>query len=245
MGKINVQLPKSWNELTDGQLVSMAGLFATTKPGVHLDAGIFRILMGKRQVDAIRIMEEVPLSQLKPFYSFIYFENNRTAFIKRWKVNRKWYYAPGDRINNLDAEEYAVAEDLHYQWRNKKERIYLELMAAVLYVPQKGLRPVFEKELLQEKAKAFAGEPIEKLLAMEMAFFGCMAHLWSVFPKVFPKSAPTTAMAQRKHGFGKVILGMAGGKFGTHEQTKRTKIYTFLEEFTENLKQIEHAKRNS
>lgn len=217
-------------------------LFHTQRPGPLFDARVFQILMGDRKRTAAIVLKEVPISELKTHYAYIYKENNRTKFAREWKVSGTTYYGPGDRINNLTAEEYAICEDLQFRYRNARERVFLELMAAVLYVPVPGKRPVFEKDLLEENARLFAEVPIEKLLAMEMAFFGSKNHLVAKFPTAYPKTEPQTRKAQKKYGFGKVILNMSGGKFGTHNETRRTNIYTFLEEFEENLKQAEHAK---
>lgn len=245
MKTIKIKLPKSWNELTNDQLEQMALLFSSGMKGKIFDVNVFKILMGGNSNTVGLVLADVPLSELKMHYDFIYDKNDRTVFIKQLKIAGKEYYSPADRFNNISIEEYSLAEDLHFQWREKRDRTYLEYMAAVLYVPAYGKRPIFEKELLEDMAKPFKDVKIEKLLAMEMAFAGCKNNLVKRFPKVYPPAKNTNAAKKENYGFSKVILQMAGGKFGSHNETKQTNVFTFHEDFQETLKQIENAKRKS
>ncbi|WP_417365572.1 hypothetical protein [Flavobacterium beibuense] len=244
MKKIKINIPASWNELKDQQLEQIALIFNTLQPGVLFDVAILRILINN-EGKLNTLLQEVPLSVLRGYYSSLYTDANRTAFVKQWKINGNVYHSPGDRINNLTIDEFAIVEDLQMKWLKEKDRTYLEYMAAVLYVPKFGKRPDFDKLLLEEKAKEFKEVPIEKLLAMEIAFRGCKFHMEKRFPLVYPKRVGKKKSKADNYGFSKVILQMSGLKFGTHEETKRTNVYTFHEEFQENLKQAENAKRNS
>ena len=55
------------------------------------------------------------------------------------------------------------------------------------------------------------------------------------FPSVFPKPK-IRGKIPKNSGFGKLVLHLSGGKFGTHNETKSTNVYTFLSEFEEQLK---------
>lgn len=242
MKVIKVILPKTWNELTDKQLERMGLLFYSGLTGKLFDIKVFFILMDvsrwqfMKYGKVLEVLANVPLSELKNHYSFIYKENNRTVFPKVIKTKKGNLYSPMDRITNLSSEEFAAAEDLHRLWHKEKHRRALEYLAAVLYSTSPNKRPHFEKSLLDENAKLFSKMPIGKLLAMEIAYFGCKNYIADRFPKAFPKTGKQ-ATSNKRYGFGKVILQMSkGGSFGNHEKTRRTNIYTFLEEFEENLK---------
>lgn len=239
MKKLNIKIPESWNELTDRQLCLMSKLFYITASGQKaielFDVDVWLILMDGHKRDAYIVLQDVPISELKKHFEFIYKEYNRTVFIKEVKAGVLTYHAPMDRLTNLSAEEFAAAEDLHKLWGEKKDREVLEYLAAVLYTDKPVIRPKFEKLLLEQKAKLFSEVPLEFLLAMEMTYTGCKSALVKRFPKAFPKGNPGTNQ-KKGPGFGEVILNMAGGKFGTHKETAGTNIYTFLAEFENNLK---------
>lgn len=247
--KIKINLPKSWNELSTFQLERMALLFHTGSPGAKFDVNIFLILANCRWYTFLRnyrvmlILKNVPVSELRKFYAFIYKENNRTNFapsilpikerLKFWKHLRP----PGQQLLNITAEEFAALEDFHKLWlQHKKEadRNVLEYMAAVLY---QARNRQYDKLELPELAKRFNQVPFSKLLAMELVYFGSKNAIVKRFKDAFKKGGKTKA-GGKQYGFGKVILNAAGGKFGTHKETRQTNIYIFLEEFEENLKQV-------
>lgn len=245
---VRIKLPKSWNDLSTKQLEKIAFLFFSTKPSFAFDLKIFIILANVRwwqvfkEIKISYILSQVPVSELKKLYSFIYKENNRTIF-PRLKILNKKLYAPMDRIINLSAEEFAVADDLHIKYRTTKNLEYLKYLCAVLYalsVP----RPVFDKISLSSMVKQFDKITVPQMLAIEIAYFGSKIYIEKRYPKVFPKQKQSFSKASKNYGFGKVVLQMAGQKFGSHEETKKTNIYTFLEQFEEDLKQIADVKRN-
>lgn len=238
--KIKMKLPESWNDLTQLQMQRMAKLFYSGASSILFDFQVFMILNNCRWFQIGKwlklriILSQVPLSDMKKHYRFIYSENNRTVFPLWVEVKGKTFFAPLDRITNLTAEEFAVADDLHIKWRETKDVEFLYYLMATLYSETKQPREKFDKNNLPEKVKHFKKIPIEVMLSAEIAYFGCKNHIVKKFPEAFPAKGKKS---KKKYGFGKVILEMAGGKFGNHNETKTTNIYTFLEEFNENLKQ--------
>ncbi|MBQ0907491.1 hypothetical protein KBJ98_02115 [Flavobacterium sp. F-328] len=233
--KINIVIPASWNELSDSQFKELAKLSYSGKTGNYFDLQCFKILLNIRWYQFSRrmhvkfVLSQISIKTLKKTFDFVYKANDRTIFPKI----SNGYFPPLDKITNLTAEEFSVADDLHIKWRTTQDKEYLIYLAAVLYSKKKQPREPFDKNNLPDKIKHFKKLPIAVLLCIELAYFGCKNHLVKRFPKAFPKG--TKKVSNSKYGFGKVILQMAGGKFGNHEQTKSTNIYTFLEEFTENL----------
>lgn len=242
--KIKINIPKSWNELTDSQFEKLARLFYSGKKGILFDLLCFKILVDIRwfqlskMVKITYVLSQIPMSELKNYFEFIYKSNDRTIFPA--KING--YFAPLDKITNITAEEFSVADDLHIKWRETQNKDFLIYLAATLYSISKQPRELFDKNNLPDKIKHFQKVPIHTLICVELAYFGCKNHLVKRFPKAFPATISSSATKQsKKYGFGKVILQMAGGKFGNHEETKKTNVYTFLEEFNENLKNAKNA----
>lgn len=246
MKPIKIILPKSWNELSIQQLERIALLFHTTSPGLNFDLKILFILLDVKwwhylEKAKIRIvLWNVPISEIRNNYSFIYTKIDRTHFAPflkiplTYKSNPKCFFAPQDRIANLTSREFAVADDLHIKWRETKNIEYLQYLASVLYTPSK-IRPVFDKNQLHTKAEIFKNIPLKKLLAMELTYFGCKKNIEKRFPKVFPKPIVGAEQPKKKYGFGKIILSMAKGDLSKVETIEKVNIYTFLEQFEEDL----------
>lgn len=239
--KIRIEIPKSWNELSDSQSLKLAKLLYSGTTGKIFDLKCFKILLNIRWLqfrksnNVTYVLSQIPMRELKKHFDFIYKQMNRTIFPA--KING--YFAPLNKITNLTAEEFSVADDLHIKWRETHNKECLIYLTAVLYSKTKQPREAFDKNNLPEKIKHFKNVPLPVLLCVELAYFGCKNNLVKRFSKAFPKSEKK--VSNSKYGFGKVILQMAGGKFGNHEQTKATNIFTFLEEFNENLKNAKNA----
>lgn len=242
--KLKINIPKSWNNLSDGQFKQLARLVYSDNTGLYFDLKCFKILTNVswwqfyKRIKMRFLFSQIPMSELKKHFDFIYKANDRTVFPEIIKG----FFAPLDRMTNLTAEEFAVADDLHIKWRETKNKESLVYLAAVLYSKTKQPRELFDKNNLPEKIKHFSKLPLDVLLCIELAYFGSKNNLVKRFPQAFPVHTKKTKN-NRKHGFGKVILHMAGGKFGNHEQTKATNVFTFLEEFNDNLK-LAHEKNS-
>lgn len=246
MKPINLSVPASWDELSETQLQRIAILFNTAKPSAEFDLKVFYILLNIKwwqfvQKARIRMALRVfPMSDIRNSFTFIYEKNDRTIFPPFLKIGKlktgtgKLFFAPQNRIANLTADEFSVADDLHIKWRETKNIEYLQYLAAVLYTRTKT-RPDFDKNQLHDNALLFKKIPVKQLLAMEIAYFGCKNNLVKRFPKVFPKPVPGAAPPKKKYGFGKVILSMAKGDLSKVEKIKKVNIYTFLEQFEEDL----------
>jgi hypothetical protein len=241
--KIKITLPKSWNELTAKQLQRVASLFNTMQPGAKFDLQILFILLDIKWWQFIEkskikiVLWNVPMSEIRKNYNFIYKENNRTAFAPFLKIKgfrSALFFPPQDRIANLTADEFAVADDLHIKWRETKDVEYLRYLAAILYTRTKT-RPLFDKNELHDKAQVFKKAKLSELLAMEIAYFGCKNTITKRFPRVFPKPQPGAEKPKKNFGFGKVILSMTKGDLSKLETIKKVNIFAFLEQFEEDL----------
>jgi hypothetical protein len=234
---ISILLPKKWDDLTSSQLVNLCGLISKEIGQKKFDIGVFKILMDfkwwhfSKRSAYFEVLRNVPVSELKRHFNFIYGNNTRTIFPEITIPGMK-VFPPLDRISNLSANEFSVADDFHIKYRETKNVEYLYYLAATLYVNVKQPRPEFDKNNLEESVSKFRTLEIAELLAIELAFAGCKENIAARYKKAFPTGGKKSA---KKFGFGKVILEMAGKKFGTHKETGQTNIYTFLTEFEENL----------
>ncbi|MRX40571.1 hypothetical protein GJU43_14880 [Flavobacterium sp. LC2016-23] len=240
MKKIKLYIPTTWDEMTERQFEKIAFLFNTSETSIKFYIKLFFLLNNvkwwqfAKKAKVRIVLRNIPLSDLHKAYEYIFKENNRTVFPKALKAGKTIYFPPQNKIANLTADEFAVIDDLHIKWRETKDLEFLRYMLAVLYTPDKA-RSVFDKNDLHEKAIPFKKVSLQKLFAVEQAYFGCKNALVKRFPKAFPKPKPGAAKPKKKYGFSKVILTMAKGDLSKLDLIKKVNVYTFLEQFEEDL----------
>jgi hypothetical protein len=241
--KIKLILPACWNELTEKQFQKIVMLISTTEPSLKQHLKVFKILCNykwwqfKKHSKIRVILSQVPMSELFNSFDYIYKENNRTVFIPEIKVGSKTYFAPMDRIINLSATEFAVADDLHIGYRKTKDVEYLQNLFHTIYT-EAPERPLFNKlnlpKLINKKV------PLSILLATELTYFGCKNHIAKRYHKAFPVgSGPSSG---NKNGFGKVIQQMAKGDLSKLPIIENINIYKFLDQFQDDIEMIQQAK---
>lgn len=240
MKKINIKIPKSWDEMKAKQFENIALLFNTSETNIKFYIQLFFLLTNvkwwqfRKKAKLRIVLRNCPLSDLHKSYDYIFKENNRTVFPENIKIGKTNYFPPQNRIANLTADEFAIVDDLHIKFHETKNIEFLQYMAAVLYSSSKT-RGLFDKNDLHDLAKPFEKLSRAKLFTIELAYFGCKNNLVKRFPKAFPKQKPGTAKPKKKYGFSKVILSMAKGDLSKLDLIKKVNIYTFLEQFEEDL----------
>lgn len=245
---INLKIPESWNDLNTRQLKKIAQLSHSNVSGVLFDYKVFLTLLDVRwwqflkNLKALKTVKSATFSHIKEHYSWLQSSLGLTTFIPTIKTKKKVLHAPSDRINNLTVDEFAHADDLYLRWYNAKDFEYLQYLAAVLYreLDKNGKRVPFDKTELDDRAKKLSKIDKQTLLAISLSYQGSSSYIYTQFPTVFPKPKGKTK-TPKNSGFGKLILYLSGGKFGTHNETKSTNVYTFLSEFEEQLKKKTYA----
>lgn len=236
--KINLNIPQSWNELNQKQFERIALLFSTAEPSLIRDIKLLKILVDakwwqlKKKANLRLFLFQVPYSEWKSFIDFLLKENNRTNFIPLIKVGKKTYFAPADRIQNLDAEEFSVADDLHIRFRETQNPEYLQYLFHVLYSETEERKP-FDKNKLEKQINKKV--PMETLVITEMTYFGCKNYIATKFKKAFPKSNKKETGPRK--GFGKVIQAMAKGDLSKLPTIERTNIYKFMQQFQDDIEE--------
>ena len=241
--KINLNIPQSWNELNQKQFERIALLFSTAEPSLIRDIKLLKILVDakwwqlKKKANLRLFLFQVPYSEWKHFIDFLLKENNRTNFIPVIKVGKKTYFAPADRIQNLDAEEFSVADDLHIRFRETQNPEYLQYLFHVLYSETEERKP-FDKNKLEKQINKKV--PMATLVITEMTYFGCKNYIANKFKKAFPK--PTKKEKGTRKGFGKVIQAMAKGDLSKLPIIERTNIYKFMQQFQDDIEEYNKQK---
>ena len=176
------------------------------------------------------------LADIKKGYAYIYKKTNRKTFIPETKIKGVTYYGPQSFLFNISIEAFSVVDDFNYQFLKaktvEKQLELLQYMAAVLYTPHQN-RQAFNIEALEQLRTPFLKADAAFLYAMVLSYQGCRYLLEKRYKKVF--GGVQRKDVKKKYGFAKVVLQMAGQKFGTHQETKQTRVHTFLEQLNEDL----------
>lgn len=244
MKAINLTIPQDWEALTDRQLSRIAPLFYKEMSPQAFDVTVLMELMSlrwyhfKRYISLRWALRAIPISDLKKRYLWLYKVSGRLTFLPRYHK----LVGPASFLLDLTIAEFAIVDDLYMRFQKSKDiPTRVELMhhiAAILYVAPGTNRANFKKEQLADRVTAFAKAPPSFLYPMMVSYQGCRNGLEKRYTRVFKSAATTTntlGVPQKQYGFGKVILNMAGGKFGNYAETASTPLHTFMEQFNEDL----------
>ncbi len=255
--KIKFNIPISWNNLTNAQLLKISKLFFSSKKTILFDYNLFKIMANCKWYKflllrkIILLFKNVPITEIKNSFGFIYKEQNLTRFIPVVKIGRKKYYAPADRLTNLSIGEFSLCEDLYLGYlRNCKNsktnygQSYLIYLFAVLYINNKSaVRPKFRRELLPNLVSEIENVPTKYLLATLLSYKGCRDAITAnkKYKHIFPnkKTEPNTVLKiPASSGFSDVILSFSNKLFGDYNSTFTTNLYTFLDGYELTIKNI-------
>lgn len=240
---VNLKIPTTWNELNQKQFEKIAYLFFTSEPSLKRDIKIFKKLNNIKWWQFFKkakfryFMRQVPYSVWKNYLNFLFKQTDRTNFIPTVKAGNKTYYAVMDRLQNLTAEEFAEAFDIHVAYRRTKNTEYLNYLFHILY-SETPERPEFDKyklpKLINKKV------PLSILIATEWTFLCCIEHLSKRYKNAFPKVSVKVVHKNKQQHFSKVLRTMAKGDLSKLPTIEKTNVYTFLNQFEED---IEFAKK--
>lgn len=250
---VNLKIPTTWNELTNDQLIKIGFLFFASEPSLKRDLKIFKKLNDIKWWQFTKnakfryFLRQVPyriFNEKKEivggwvlYLNFLFKQTDRTNFIPTVKVGNKTYFAVMDRLQNLTADEFAEAFDIHVAYRRTKNVEYLNYLFHILY-SETPERPEFDKyklpKLINNKV------PISVLIATEWTFLCCIEHLSKRYKHSFPKVSAKVVHKNKQQHFSKVLRTMAKGDLSKLPTIGKTNLYTFLNQFEED---IEFAKK--
>ncbi|KAA5532819.1 hypothetical protein [Paenimyroides baculatum] len=228
---IDINIPDTWNLLTDDQLKRIAK--AQNLKGDLFDLAVWLILNNAHKYNFVKkhklkaVLQLVPLSELKTHYKFIYEDVKREKFI-----DLVGYKKPLDRLFDFSIERFSYADGLFNKFLETNDYNYLQHLTAVLYLKK---NEVFNWDLQNQRAKRFKRLPKHILIAVHLCYSGCKNHLVKKYPKVYPKVISQQKKSNGNHSFLDVVLSMSGQKFGTYNETKATRLHTFMSEFTNTI----------
>lgn len=133
---IDINIPDTWNLLTDDQLKRIAK--AQNLQGDLFDLAVWLILNNAHKYNFVKkhklkaVLQLVPLSELKTHYKFIYEDVKREIFI-----DLIGYTKPLDRLFDFSIERFSYADGLFNKFLETNDYNYLQHLTAVLYLKKK------------------------------------------------------------------------------------------------------------
>jgi hypothetical protein len=248
------QMPNAWNELTPLQLIAIAPVILSTVRPEDATPYIINSLLGwNRDIKkVIRRTKDVSVlftdirNKLYPLVDWIFKSNNLTknilpvinipAGFKYLSADK--LYGPADSFNNLTIGEFDDAEywfDL-YHTGGMQDMHALDMMIAILYrapmpkyKPEMGdIRQPYNIHLNELRAAQLAKVSVGIKKAILLWYMGCRSEIVESYPFLFKKSDKGGAAGLK--GWTPIIYDLAGGKFGTLNETANTPLKTILYE---------------
>lgn len=268
---LEFHIPTTWNELTTRQLGYISELLAKAKEG---DQGIYFAVVYhlfcpsvswswkgiKERYKFMRLLLQVPFSEILPYSEFIFTDLKRTKFPKSVKVDGVKYYGPADRLSNISIEELNFSYKFYYDWMTNKDGTALDRLVTTLYRPEKkkrkgDIREDFDMERITSRGAILPKLPTEVKTAIGFAYKGSVEYMFERYPVLFPKTAQKTETSTKpnKPGYQSLVplinamFMYENQPFGPRKETIKTNAYVFFDVAQEtviaNRKREQESKR--
>lgn len=234
--------PDDWNSLTRKQLLYIAGRLDywlwLSKKQYSIGKEKFFLLMKLMSISRFNILSRKTKLFYKLFHSsdedslagllittdFVFSgENTLTKnLLPTIRKGFKTYYGPSDRLSNIGFYEFVFADSFYLKYRETKNKKWLNLLVASLYRPKLER---FDNALLEKRAELFSRISLAEKQAIYIFYIGCRISLVKKYPDAFSSNK---ANKGKNYGWEGIILGLAGNRFGTIEETRQTNLHTVL-----------------
>ncbi len=235
--------PETWNEVSERQLLLWLSVLygrAEEEGKLALSVPIFYGLSTKHY----KALAPHQRLQIAPTLRKLFKENTLNVWlIRSFRLHFRKYYGPADKLSNLTAHEFFnICEPLYWQYKKKGDDSTLNALCAVLYrrkrsgIVDNDIREDITDAGIALRAKRFKGLAKLYKLAILFNYEGCRNFITAKFPEAFEGKGGQTK--RRKD----VTLALAGGPLGDHGATKKSNLYTFLEQLVNLIEQEEELK---
>jgi hypothetical protein len=148
-------------------------------------------------------------------------------------------YSPGDDFSKIEGEEFSYADSQFIRYKQTKNVAFLDRLIAILYRKKDknynpedsgssdDLRESFNPKSIESRIKIVRKIPLHKKLAILLWYEGSRNLLPVRYPNIFTDEKQSDA---NNFGWVGVLLASSGGKFGSYNETKRTRLLLLLAE---------------
>lgn len=241
------EVPKQWNELSSGQLLSIVDIFYGKSTISLADQFIvFKILFCLSN----RRMKKVDTDELLDKLYLIHFLLTGNTLIKNLFPTYKGFHGPADDFNTLLVCEFIFSEGYYRMYKDFEKQgspaiASLNNLIAVLYRPgRKGydmkcnpdgdVREPYNDNLTPHYASQIAKWPIRIKYAILHWFEGCYQNLINNNPELFGGGGGEPSL----YGLWSVMRGVAEkGIHGDIKQVEKLYVKVFMMELNEMIRE--------
>lgn len=225
-----IPFPEEWNDLTQSELrycvSSQAAEFSRPKIFCFLiTTSALRNRIALPNGWESRLNKEEAAIAAVDCLAFLYDSNQLTKSpFKKIKINNVLLAGPDDDFKDLTVQQMELAHPALERFRSTMEIEHLHELCSYLF--RRGKAPVSESSARQI-LPLIKKMQTDILLCMYTWFTGCMFTLPECFPDLYEGDGSTQNEFDY-NGFTTMIHGAAGGRNGSREDIRRTKLLEFL-----------------
>ena len=157
---------------------------------------------------------------------------------KQLLPKHKGLYGPLDKLSNITIDEFGFADRCFDKYLETKQPDELDKLVAILYRKRKrgkvtdgDVRVAFNNHVIEDNARRIKHWKSDVKHGILLFYWGCRNLIVDVHKERFTKPGPATTASVSKANWFDIISSMAGGKFGTIEETKRVNVWVFMREW--------------
>lgn len=250
-GRIVRQVPASWNELTEEQLLHVCRLLYVDNGDVYrFRIAAIRYLLRLSWLETLMIRDYIV--DLFPYVAFLEAENtltdNKLLTIRAGGIT---FYGPIGGFETLTAEEWTEADQAFMDFSASKELTDLDRLLAILYRERtKGMHPKnpnwkkdfrkpFVEEQVELRQRILSTVSQAHKFAVLTWYAGCRREWESVFYRVFKEGKADV----ESFGWQETIQKISGDTFGSLRETERTNMYKLMLHMEITMKDEEARKK--
>lgn len=249
--KYNLTAPSSWNELNEKQLLDWAAI-CLKKMSLNNCGRMALLAMYDIPVRPFFLIPDSQLIQLLPTIKFLFGANKLTKWVIP-VIEHKGvkYHGPEQLLQNVSVGEWAKLE-LYYQVYTKQaKKEALEMLIATLY--REARKGVLDKDIRVDLHELDARERALKLKdiapklqhAILLNYEGCRGLIQEAYLSKLQGDGDKGRKAVEIFDYRKVILSVAGGKFGTMAETENANLHDFMQHLVTNEEEIQRIRRKN
>lgn len=250
MNKIKIQnkkhtAPSIWNEIDQDQLKTWVRICATQmsqEQGLRLATMMFYKIKQKK----FFLLNSVQHAQLIDTIRFVCGKNKLTHWIidkirPQWKI----WLGPSNRLATSTIKEFRFSEIYYNAYRKNGDEQFLNLLIATLYRPRDkdgeidSRRKVTDPDI-QMRAPKTRSLSIATRKAILFNYEGCRDYIFQKYPLIF--QAKESSSRNDFPDLEGIIRIVAGGKFGSFQETQNTGLYLFLDHHHHELEELKKSK---
>lgn len=246
LGSVKYSAPSKWKEIEKYHLkiwVKILSLSITPDDAFAVATMLF-YKIPKWKFNRLNSAQRFDLVKTIMFLSH---RNSLTSWvIPRVSILFYRFYGPENRLTNCTIEEYRHCELYYNAYKRSSDEKYLDLLLSTLYRPKgkngigNDIRVQLSEIGLRRNARYMQRLNEDTRQSILFNYEGCRSFICRKYPLIFKMGGEQSkALADLEQQ----IKIVAGGKFGSFNETAQTPLYLFLSHLSDEIEEFENIKK--